>query len=120
MPNIQDWRELYAAVKVESDRAALWRLMELCESAIVRRLHDLIPDASADAQFERDELREASVTLIRIRVERLGWPDPEVQAYGGNDPRSAGTKKNTGQRRTMANLGFPFVARPVFFFPDSL
>ena len=69
-----DWRDLYAAVRIEEDPADLACLLSLCEAAIFRRLRKL--DFTPENEPERVEMLAASVYMLKVRIKRLGWPDP--------------------------------------------
>lgn len=69
-----DWRDLYAAVRIETDPTDLACLMSLCEATIFRRLQEL--NFAPENEQERAEMLDASVQMLNLRVKKLGWPDP--------------------------------------------
>ena len=69
-----NWRDLYAAIRIEEDPTDLACLMSLCEAAIYDRLQKL--SRSPENEPERVEMLDASIHILNLRVARLGWPDP--------------------------------------------
>lgn len=74
MPHQDNWRDLYAAVRIEEDVTDLACLMSLCEAAIYRRLQKL--SFTPENETERAEMLDASIHMLKLRIKRLGWPDP--------------------------------------------
>jgi hypothetical protein len=69
-----DWRDLYEAVKVETNLNLLELLMDDAELAMWRRLREL--DADGNGAAERHEIEQASQEFLALRTKKLGWPTP--------------------------------------------
>jgi hypothetical protein len=69
------WSELYQAAKVETNPQFLAHLLDEAEEAMWNRLQDL-DRAKPDEHTERCEIEAASVAILKIRTEKLGWSDP--------------------------------------------
>ena len=70
-----EWREFYQAAKVETNPKFLAHLLDETEGAMWKRLQNL-DRAKPDEHTERCEIEVAYVTILKIRTEKLGWPDP--------------------------------------------
>jgi hypothetical protein len=69
-----DWRDLYQAVREETNRNVLEGLMDDAETAMWRRLREL--DKIQDGDAERREIAQASQEFLALRSKKLGWPYP--------------------------------------------
>jgi hypothetical protein len=68
-----DWRELYSTAVMEPNPSHLATLLDGAEAAIFFRLQEL--NQSPDGHLERREINEALNKILRLRMQRLGWPD---------------------------------------------
>jgi hypothetical protein len=69
-----DWRELYQAARIETNRNVLELLMDDTETAMWKRLREL--DRGTNGTAERREIELASQELLSMRITKLGWPAP--------------------------------------------
>jgi hypothetical protein len=69
------WRELFQKARVETNPKLLAHLLDETEGAMWRRLQNL-DRAKPDEHTERCEIEVASVTLLKLRTEKLSWPHP--------------------------------------------
>jgi hypothetical protein len=74
------WRELYQKARVETNPKLLAHLLDETEGAMWRRLQNL-DRAKPDEHTERCGIEVASVTLLKLRTEKLSWPHP-LKALG--------------------------------------
>ncbi len=72
MANKTDWQGLLQELSAQTDPVILRQKAEELETAIFLRSTEL--NGSSDAAEERNALNEASYTLLRTRVEKLGFP----------------------------------------------
>jgi hypothetical protein len=77
---MSNWRHLYSATVLETNRKRLEGMVCELEIAICSRLRDL--DKSPEPASERQELANASAVLLTLKTERLGWPDPTKSVRG--------------------------------------
>jgi hypothetical protein len=70
---IPDWRELYSAAVMEPNPSHLATLLDDAEAALFRRLQVL--SQNPDGRLERREINEALNKILRLRMQKLGWPD---------------------------------------------
>jgi hypothetical protein len=71
---MRDWRTLYTAALAETDITALADLVYKTEEAITLSLQEFVRTSPGSAELS--ELRAAANQLLRVKVQRLGWPDP--------------------------------------------
>jgi len=75
--NGADWQCLLQQVVAETDKDKLTLLATELESAIFLRCQEL--ECGDAAEDERQAIKEATMTLLRVRVEKLDFPlDPQV------------------------------------------
>ena len=67
-----DWKELYKACCLETDPGKLQRLILDTEGAMFLRAQELGLNGAGDT--ERQQMTDASVGLLGLKTERLGWP----------------------------------------------
>ena len=72
------WRKLYESCVCETNPIKLEKLVFELEDAIVLRYHDLAGEPNGSYEFQA--ITRAAVRLRRLKIERLGWPDPAKQA----------------------------------------
>lgn len=72
------WRGLHQLVLRETDLKTLLPLVYQLEDCMVQRWQELA--RRMNFETERTELQSAAEDLFRIKIERLGWPDP----FGGH------------------------------------
>jgi hypothetical protein len=65
------WKELYKACCLETDPTQLERLIHDTEGAIFLRAQDLEKDPNRNIELQ--EIEHASVGLLGLKIERLGW-----------------------------------------------
>jgi hypothetical protein len=75
-----DWRRLLQEVLTETDKAKLEKKAEELENALFVRGQELPPDGAAEE--ERQDMNAATQKLLRIKVEKLGFP-LDVKFLGG-------------------------------------
>ena len=66
---VPDWQSAYKSVFTETDTAALFKLMEVAESAIRTRRASL--EGSSDHHSERHAMEVALANLLVVKRERL-------------------------------------------------
>ncbi len=72
-----EWQRLLEQVVAETDKEKLALLANELESAIFFRCQEL--ECGDDADAERQAIKEATMTLLKIRVDKLGFPlDPKI------------------------------------------
>jgi hypothetical protein len=71
---VPNWRELYDVATIETNPQFQLKRLDEAEAAIWMRLREL--DKSSDGHVERHEIEVAAVTILAMRTEKLGWPDP--------------------------------------------
>jgi hypothetical protein len=71
---VQGWREAYRKTRNDQDSTKLVEHVLETEGAIFVRLQEL--NSAQDHDRERAEIQEAAIDLLKIKTERLGWPDP--------------------------------------------
>jgi hypothetical protein len=72
-----DWKRLLQEVMTETDKAKLKQETEDLEAAIFYRSQELAH--SADDHAEKEAIRQATVSLLQIRVDMLDFPlDPKI------------------------------------------
>ena len=76
---MQDWHILYQAAVDESNPSAFERLVFETEHAICCRLREL--SKNPDGPLELNEISAAVDNMLRLKTERLGWPDPTASSY---------------------------------------
>jgi hypothetical protein len=69
-----DWHILYDAVVGETNPSVFERLIFETEDAIQRRLREL--SKNPDGPLELNEISDAVENMLRLKTERLGWPEP--------------------------------------------
>src|SRR5215472_5061696 len=69
-----DWRVLYEAAVDETNPAVFERLVFDAEDAIQIRLQEL--SKNPDGPPELNEISDAVNYILRLKTERLAWPDP--------------------------------------------
>ena len=79
MPNflrapLAEWRILYEAAVDEANPGVFERLVFETEYAILRRLREL--SKNPDGPLELNEISDAVANILRLKSERLGWPNP--------------------------------------------
>lgn len=67
-----DWKLLYAAAVLESNRVELERRARQCKNAILNRLEQLGDNPNYPA--ERLEIATACAALLKLETDTLGWP----------------------------------------------
>jgi hypothetical protein len=71
-----DWRRLYAAAMLETKPIVLGHLVNDTEGSIYLRLQELA--IGSGGHGERDDIREATAGLLKLKTEKLGWVDQAV------------------------------------------
>jgi hypothetical protein len=75
--NGADWKRLLEEVMAETDKAKLKQKTDDLEAAIFLRCQEL--EHSADGHAEKTAIKDATLSLLKVRVEKLGFPlDPEI------------------------------------------
>jgi hypothetical protein len=74
------WKELYKACCLETDPEKLRALILETEGAMFSRAQEL--GMNGDGQAEREEMEDASVGLLGLKTQRLGWPGPKSKVTG--------------------------------------
>jgi hypothetical protein len=75
--NRSDWKPLLQRTVDETDKVKLRKLADELESAIFMRCQEL--QCGDDEEAERQAIKEATRTLLQIRVDKLGFPlDPKI------------------------------------------
>ena len=69
-----DWHTFYEATVDETNPAVFERLVFETEYAILRRLREL--SKNPDGPLELNEISDAVANILRLKSERLGWPNP--------------------------------------------
>jgi len=69
-----DWHILYEAAVSETNPSVFERLVFDTEDAIQYRLREL--SKNPDGPLELNEISDAVGIILRLKTERLGWPDP--------------------------------------------
>lgn len=69
-----DWHILYEAAVGETNPGVFERLVFETEQAIWRRLREL--SKVPDGPLELNEISDAVLNMLRLKTERLGWPNP--------------------------------------------
>ena len=67
-----DWRELYSTALIETNPSHLAILLDQTETVIFRRLEEL--NQSSDGHIERREINDTLNKILRLRMQKLGWP----------------------------------------------
>jgi hypothetical protein len=75
-----DWRKLYAAAMLETNPVVLGHLVNDTEGSIYLRLQELA--ISSGGHGERDDIREATAGLLKLKTDKLGWIDQAVTKIG--------------------------------------
>ena len=74
---VADWQRLLQQVVAEADKDKLTLLANELESAIFLRCQEL--ECGDEAEAERQAIKEATTTLLKVRVEKLDFPlDPKI------------------------------------------
>jgi hypothetical protein len=82
MKDAMDWQRLLQELLAEANPIALRSKADDLETALYFRGQEL--HANADGDAERKALHEAGHTLLKIRVEKLGFPlDPKILREDG-------------------------------------
>lgn len=68
------WRTLYESCISETDPDRFKKLVFQLEEAIVVRYHDLADEPKAFDELQA--IRCAAQRLVRLKSEKLGWPEP--------------------------------------------
>ena len=84
-----DWHILYEAVVGETNPSVFERLVFETEDAIWRRLREL--SKNPDGPLELSAISDAVEVILRLKVERLGWPNPTGSARSFPSARYAHT-----------------------------
>ena len=71
-----DWHILYEAAVEETNPGIFERLVYETEDAICGRLRQL--SHSTNASPELDEIAHSAQTILQLKTERLGWPNPST------------------------------------------
>jgi len=71
-PNKQTWEKLVHDAEIEPDVTKLEDKIRTAEDALFFRALDL--RVSDDGTRERALLRKAADTLLKLKIEKLGWP----------------------------------------------
>ena len=69
-----EWRILYEAAVDEANPGVFERLVYETEDAICWRLRELSGNMSDP--LEVNEISEAAKNILKLKIERLGWPNP--------------------------------------------
>jgi len=69
-----DWRDFYKTAVLETNPKLIERWIGEAEAAIFLRQQELAP--LSDGAVERQEMAEAAKVLLRLKIEKLGWPNP--------------------------------------------
>jgi hypothetical protein len=77
-----DWRRLYAASMLETNPIVLGHLVNDTEGSIYLRLQELAISSVGSAHGERDDIREATAGLLKLKIDKLGWVDQAVTKIG--------------------------------------
>jgi hypothetical protein len=77
-----NWKQLLQDLQVESDQEKIKTKAFELENALFARGLELPIDGEAGG--EREEMRKATMTLLRIKVEKLGFPI-DRKFLGGSD-----------------------------------
>jgi hypothetical protein len=70
---MSDWRELYSTAVTQRNPSHLTIRLDGAEAAIFFRLQEL--NQSPDGHLERSEIDAAIKNILRLRIEKLGWPE---------------------------------------------
>jgi hypothetical protein len=74
---VAEWQRVLEQVVAETNKEKLSELANELESAIFLRCQEL--ECGDAAEAERQAIKEATVTLLKVRVEKLGFPlDPKI------------------------------------------
>jgi hypothetical protein len=68
------WKQIYLSLSRERDVKRLTEAVMAVEAAIYQRVQEL--NGSSDHSDERTEIEAANEELLKIKTQRLGWPDP--------------------------------------------
>ena len=68
------WRTLYESCISETDPDRFKKLVFQLEEAIVVRYHDLADEPKALDELQA--IKFAAQRLVRLKIEKLGWPEP--------------------------------------------
>lgn len=68
------WKQVYWSVHHEKDLKRLTQAVMAAETAIYERLQELSGQPNHSA--EHAEIQAANEELLKIKTQRLGWPDP--------------------------------------------
>jgi hypothetical protein len=68
----KDWQLLLKEALLETDRSTLQRKAQQLEESLFLRAQQL--DATPDGELERQAIKDAAHQLLRLKVERLGYP----------------------------------------------
>jgi hypothetical protein len=77
-----DWRRLYAAAMLETNPIVLGHLVNDTEGSIYLRLQELAISSAGPGHGERDDIREATAGLLKLKTDKLGWVDQVVTKIG--------------------------------------
>lgn len=67
-----DWKRLLQEVMAETDKTKLKQKSDDLEEALFLRTQELVH--SADGQVERQAIKDATRSLLRVRVDKLNFP----------------------------------------------
>lgn len=82
-----DWKRLLDEVMVETDKQKLEALAQQLETALFLRSQELEANGSTDV--ERKAVKVAIDKLLRVKVEKLGFPmDPKILGGTGGASES--------------------------------
>jgi len=68
----EDWQRLLKEALLETDQSDLERKAQQLEESLFLRAQQL--DGAPDGEVEREAIKDAAHQLLRLRVERLGYP----------------------------------------------
>jgi hypothetical protein len=72
------WQELYAVCVSETNPDRLEKLVFDSEDAIFLRFQESAYELGLSHEVR--ELKQAANALLEFKVEKLGWPDPKIEA----------------------------------------
>jgi hypothetical protein len=79
-PELPEWERLIQLAETEPDLEKATAYVEEAESALFFRLNELVH--SSDGHLESEVLDRATDRLLRIKSEKLNWPNPFTNGAG--------------------------------------
>ena len=70
------WRFIYLKALGAEGTEATTRAVQAAEAAMLQRWQEL--EGTSGSVEERTQLKEAAEKLLKVKTERLGWPNPGV------------------------------------------